>query len=116
MVRKKSITSKKIVFTFLGMGVDIQGKHIVSQPASTEINEFIVYEALNTFWIGWAFGILWISVTGDKDESSFGFLAYVLIPYFRQRLPLTIKYIIERVKGLSLKLNSKPIGRIHRSS
>lgn len=109
LVRKKSITSKKIVPTFLGMGVDIQGKHIVSQPASTEINEFIVYEALNTLLDRMG---LWDTLldrsTGDKDESSFGFLAYVLIPYFRQRLPLTIKYIIERVKGLSLKLNSKP--------
>ncbi|CUM48209.1 unnamed protein product [Debaryomyces tyrocola] len=109
LVRKKSITSKKIVPTFLGMGVDIQGKHIVSQPASTEINEFIVYETLNTLLDRMG---LWDTLldrsTGDKDESSFGFLAYVLIPYFRQRLPLTIKYIIERVKGLSLKLNSKP--------
>lgn len=109
LVRKKSITSKKIVPTFLGMGVDIQDKHIVSQPASTEINEFIVYETLNTLLDRMG---LWDTLldksTGDQDESSFGFLAYVLIPYFRQRLPLTIKYIIERVKGLSLKLNSKP--------
>ncbi|KSA01863.1 uncharacterized protein AC631_02396 [Debaryomyces fabryi] len=108
LVRKKSITSKKIVPTFLGMGVDIQDKHISSQPESTEINEYIVYETLNTLLdrIG-----LWDTLldrpTGDKDESSLGFLAYVLIPYFRQRLPLTIKYIIERVKGLNLKLNSK---------
>lgn len=109
LVRKKSITAKKIVPTFLGMGVDIQDKHISSQPKSTEINEYIVYETLNTLLdrIG-----LWDTLldrpTGDKDENSLGFLAYVLIPYFRQRLPLTIKYIIERVKGLNLKLNSKP--------
>lgn len=108
LVRKKS-TSKKIVPTFLGMGVNLQSPDRASQSLPKELDEFVLFENLNTLIDRMG---LWDTLLdrapGDKDNSSFGFLAYVIIPYFKQKLPLTVKYLIDRVKGLSLKLNTKP--------
>lgn len=116
LVRRKATVSKKIVPTFLGMGVDVQENKALKTD-SPGLDEFTLFETLNTLIDRMG---LWDTLldksTGDKDDSSYGFLAYVLIPYFKQKLPLTLKHIIERIKGLNIKLNTKSKKKINEKS
>ncbi|CAK7905707.1 hypothetical protein CAAN3_08S02124 [[Candida] anglica] len=122
LVRKKSIPgrpTKTIIPTFLGMGVSNQD----SQPAIDSKSEDTLYATLNTLidrmgiW-----DTLSVRKEGALDEpvdSSYEFLVYVLVPYFNKRLPTTIQYIVDKVKGSTLKVprrrSSRPSAERSRS-
>lgn len=85
---------RTIVPTFLGMGV----LAAASAPAAAtpdDTAEF-VYSTLNALMdrIG-----IWDTLSADKTDGLHEFLAYVLVPYYNKRLPETLKWVIERVKG-----------------
>lgn len=102
LVRKKS-NKRKIMPTFLGMGIN------VSEPVDTlqeqDISEYSLYNSLTSLvdrmgiW-----DTLLGKAPGEEEDSSYGFLVYVLVPYFNKKLPLIIKFIIEKVKALNPKL------------
>lgn len=111
LVRKKNgKESKKIIPTFLGMGIGMNdaktdSKLIIKAPQTTQIDNFSLYNSMNTLVDRMG---IWDTLlgksSGDKNDSSFGFLAYVLIPYYNRKLPITIKYIIDKFKSLNPKL------------
>lgn len=110
LVRKKS-NKRKIMPTFLGMGINVSEPERPVQDM--EINEYSLYNSLTTLvdrmgiW-----DTLLGKAPGEEEDSSYGFLVYVLVPYYNKKLPLIIKFIIDKVKALNPKLvASKP----HRS-
>lgn len=100
LVRKRK-TRKKVVPTFLGMGVTLDEE---MKPAQTNTrtdtvddkNLIAILDTLIENLTLW--DTLEESTKGKKKESSLGFFAYVLVPYFNKRLPEVTKYVIEKVK------------------
>ncbi|KAK6461391.1 DNA replication regulator SLD3-domain-containing protein [Scheffersomyces coipomensis] len=109
LVRKKK-SNKKIVPTFLGMGVNVQlgSSNMISEEKGS-INEYMAYVSMNAVLdrLG-----LWDTLLGrsndSKNNGTMGFLAYVLVPYYNKKLPVIIKHIIDRIKDSNMKV-PKPI-------
>ena len=99
LVRKKKL-AKKIIPTFLGMGVTSPLGSSSSQERSKEITITTLHGIIEKMGI-------WDTLYSHESVDLMSFVAYVLIPYFNKRLPSIIKDLVERIKGLSLKLNSK---------
>lgn len=112
LVRKKNL-ARKVIPTFLGMGIPItqepqHGKDDTSRDLKTHgdvnsVNTFSLLQTLNNLIERLS---LWDTLFNNKQNNSLSFIAYVLVPYYKSRLPLTIKYLVERIKGLNLKLRS----------
>ncbi|KAI5968898.1 hypothetical protein KGF57_000013 [Candida theae] len=47
------------------------------------------------------------------SSSSYGFLAYVLVPYYGKTLPLLMKYVIRNMKNTNMELTSKVKKKSH---
>ncbi|EDK37201.2 hypothetical protein PGUG_01299 [Meyerozyma guilliermondii ATCC 6260] len=116
LVRKRK-TKKKVVPTFLGMGVtlDEEIKATPTSPSTNTVNEKNLIAILDTLIENLTlWDTLEESTKGKKKESSLGFFAYVLVPYFNKRLPEITKYVIEKIKpheksrGRSRSVSSEP--------
>lgn len=85
---------RTIVPTFLGMGVPAAAS--APTAATPDDTAEFVYSTLNALVdrIG-----IWDTLFADKEDGLHEFLAYVLVPYYNKRLPETLKWVIERVKG-----------------
>jgi DNA replication regulator SLD3 len=109
LVRKRK-QPRKIIPTFLGMGVNISDSPIVDQQCES-LNEYTVYKCLNALVdrLG-----LWDTLLGNSNtnDNAYGFLGYVLVPYYNKKLPIVLKYVVDKVKDLNMKLSfvskSKP--------
>ncbi|CAH2350506.1 hypothetical protein CLIB1423_01S11650 [[Candida] railenensis] len=101
LVRQKK--KKKIVPTFLGMGVT---SNVVSGIESNSDEDIFIYTTLNSLIDRMG---IWDTLSERKgsEDSSYEFLAYVLVPYYNKRIPITIKYIIDKIKGSNLKFDRK---------
>lgn len=99
LVRKRKL-AKKIIPTFLGMGVTSPLGAPSSQERSKEITIATLHGIIEKMGI-------WDTLYSHESLDLMSFVAYVLIPYFNKRLPGIIKDLVGRIKGLSLKLNSR---------
>ncbi|KAI5968147.1 hypothetical protein CANMA_002570 [Candida margitis] len=43
---------------------------------------------------------------GNNASSSYGFMAYVLVPYYSKTLPVLMKYVIQNMKNTNMKLTT----------
>lgn len=102
LVRRKG-TKKKIIPTFLGVGV--QDAKSPEKPVKKPIDELLLYTSLIALVDQMG---IWDSllgrIKGAKDESMFGFLAYVLVPFFNKQLPKVVEFVVQKVKELRPKL------------
>lgn len=98
LVRKKSKT-KKIIPTFLGVG--IQETKSLDTDKRLPVTQFTLYTSLVALVDQMS---IWDVITGKlknkKDESMYGFLAYVFVPFFNSSYPGIVKFVIEKVKEL----------------
>lgn len=107
LVRRKN-RQKKVIPTFLGVG--IHEKDVLPVSAK-QLDEYTMYMSLITLVDQMSiWDTLLGRVKGEKDDSMYGFLAYVLVPYFNKQLPQTVKFVITKVKELRPKLKV-PRGR-----
>lgn len=110
LVRKRN-QNKRIIPTFLGMGIlslgIMKGRNEIED--TTDIDEYNIYKSLNFFIdrIG-----LWDTLIENSPHygtcNMESFLDYVIIPYYRQRLPLTTKYILNKAKELTTRVKLNP--------
>lgn len=109
LVRKKNLT-RKVIPTFLGMGIPIHNEEKNDNDKITtkraEVNSINSYMLLDTLHSLIERLSLWDTLINDKNNNSLSFIAYVLVPYYKYKLPLTIKYLVDRIKSLNLKLKS----------
>lgn len=120
LVRRKG-SKKKIIPTFLGVGVQ---DYIESpeKPVKRAIDELSLYTSLIALVDQMG---IWDSllgrIKGVKDESMYGFLAYVLVPFFNKQLPQVVQFVVQKVKDLRPKLtipkskSSKKLKSMHDS-
>lgn len=104
LIRKKN-SKRKIIPTFLGMGV-------ISRPVEvnlidSNLDELAVFKVFDTIIDRMGVWDTLLGRSGTDNDSAYGFLAFVLVPYFNKRLPLIVKYAIDKVKNLSMKLVTK---------
>ncbi|PVH17799.1 uncharacterized protein CXQ87_000697 [Candidozyma duobushaemuli] len=96
LVRRKSKT-KKITPTLLGVG--IHEKTEDPDQKKNHITHFGLYASLVALVDQMS---IWDVLTGKlknkKDESIYGFLAYVFVPFFNTKLPKIVKFVIEKVR------------------
>ena len=110
LVRRRK-QNKRIIPTFLGMGILSLGvmkeRHEVENTAA--VDDYNIYKSLNFFIdrIG-----LWDTLIENSPHygtcNMVAFLDYVIIPYYRQRLPLTTKYILNKAKELTTRVKANP--------
>lgn len=100
LVRKKKKKADGIIPTLLGVAV-----HDQTTAGSTSVTDFTLYLSLVTLvdQMG-LWDVLLGRVKNEKDESMYGFLAYVLVPYFNKQLPQIVQFVIRTVKDLRPKL------------
>jgi len=105
LVRKRK-QPRKIIPTFLGMGVNVSDNPIVDRECE-KLNEYAVYKCLNALVdrLG-----LWDTLLGNSNtnDNAYGFLGYVLVPYYNKKLPIVLKYVVDKVKDLNMKLSFVP--------
>lgn len=103
LVRRRG-TKKKIIPTFLGVGVE-EFARSPEKPTNKVVNEVTLYTSLITLvdQMG-IWDTLLGRIKGEKDESMYGFLAYVLVPFFNKQLPHIVSFVIQKVKELRPKL------------
>ncbi|KAG7665735.1 uncharacterized protein J8A68_000755 [[Candida] subhashii] len=102
LIRKRK---RKIVPTFLGMGIDVKtdnGTLDTNNVPSRSLDQYTVYSTLNTLVDRMG---LWDTLSG-KADSSYGFMAYVFVPYYNKKLPELVKYVIDNMKDLNMKLET----------
>ncbi|KAK6459682.1 DNA replication regulator SLD3-domain-containing protein [Scheffersomyces xylosifermentans] len=103
--KKKSKAKKKIIPTFLGMGVNVSDVQIEDKHEAVVLDQFTLYKTLNSIVDRMG---LWDMLLGraqnQQNDSSISFLAYVLVPYFNKKLPEIVKYVVDNVKGSNLKI------------
>lgn len=108
MTRKRTKKRKGgIMPTFLGMGVitSVEQTSTTTPARAGRLSIFKLFDTLLDRMKVWD-TLLERASTDDKD-STYGFLVYVLVPYFNKRLPKIIKYVIDKVKDLNIKLATK---------
>lgn len=67
-------------------------------------DEYLIYQSLNNLIDRLN---LWDTLsTRAEGAGTYGFMAYVLVPYFNKKLPNLMKHVIENMKGLNMKLIS----------
>ncbi|KAG7192799.1 uncharacterized protein KQ657_001254 [Scheffersomyces spartinae] len=108
LVRKNKLR-RKIVPTFLGMGVQINYDNRLAlpmamalPPSGTTIDEFALFSILSNLMERLN---LWDTLRTKKSttDSSKSFLAYVVVPYYSKKMPVMVKFLIEKIKGVSFK-------------
>ncbi|RLV94993.1 DNA replication regulator SLD3 [Spathaspora sp. JA1] len=95
---------RKIIPTFLGMGVGIETTEKVDEKKEID-DMYEYYTTLNNLIdrLG-----LWDALTTSKSDNNYGFMAYVVVPYYNKKLPQLVKYLVDNIKGSNMKLVSKP--------
>ncbi|RCK64500.1 DNA replication regulator SLD3 [Candida viswanathii] len=74
------------------------------EEGEAETEEYSIYIALNNLIDRLS---LWDTLSTTTDGAgTYGFMAYVLVPYFNKKLPHLMKYVIDNMKGLNMKLIS----------
>lgn len=103
LVRRKG-NKKKIVPTFLGIGIQ-EFAQSPEKPANKSVDELTLYTSLIALvdQMG-IWETLLGRMKGEKDGLMYGFLAYVLVPFFNNQLPHIVSFIIQKVKELRPKL------------
>lgn len=104
LIRNKN-KPRKIIPTFLGMGVGINNfpsKESKSAPTKPKdiLSSSELLDCLNHLLERLR---LLDSLSTETTDSFVNFVAYVLVPYYKNKLPLTIKYIVGRIKESTLK-------------
>ncbi|ODV79325.1 SLD3-domain-containing protein [Suhomyces tanzawaensis NRRL Y-17324] len=106
LVRKKNPKKiRKIIPTFLGMGVNVSNIDSSESSAAQSIDEYSLFINLDTIVdrMG-VWDTLLGRTKGNDSDSAYGFLAYVLVPYYNKKLPIIVKYVIDKIKDLNMKL------------
>lgn len=104
LIRTKK-TSKKIQPTFLGMGIDVIDN--LDGEVKRKFDQYSWYEKLDTLIDRMGIWDTLLDKTKDDiDKNTIGFLIYVIIPYFKAKLPSVVKHVTKRVKELNLKISS----------
>ncbi|OVF08974.1 hypothetical protein A9F13_06g01023 [Clavispora lusitaniae] len=104
LVRRKK-GNKKIIPTFLGVGIQDSSTDTQSSTRG-EVNEFTLYTSLIALVDQMSIWDTLLGRTkGEKDESMYGFLAYVLVPYYNKQTPEIVNFIIQKVKESRPKLH-----------
>ncbi|KAK6205570.1 DNA replication regulator SLD3-domain-containing protein [Scheffersomyces amazonensis] len=105
LVRRKSSKTRKIIPTFLGMGVNVQLRNSNNISEDNDVvNEYMAFLSMNAVLdrLG-----LWDTLLGrshkTENNGTLGFLAYVLVPYYNKKIPNIIKYIINKTKDSTMK-------------
>lgn len=107
LVRKKKSKPKKIIPTFLGMGVNVADTPAMKSPKHLNVDQFAVYISLNTMLDRMT---LWDTLLGKnlgENDKTYNFLAYVLVPFYNKKLPIIIKYMVDKIKEVNMKLTTK---------
>lgn len=102
LVRPKK-GKKRIVPTFLGIG--IQDSPEKTEPTASPVESMLYISLITLVDQMSIWDTLSGRVKGNKDDSMYGFLVYVLVPYFKAHLPETVNFIIQKVKELRPKLH-----------
>lgn len=104
---KQGKQQKKIIPTFLGTGIQDQDHPADLGPSvPRKVDEYTLYTSLITLVDQMSiWDTLLGRIKGEKDDNMFGFLAYVLVPFFNKQLPGTVKFVITKVKELRPKLH-----------
>ncbi|CAH6718734.1 hypothetical protein CLIB1444_01S13344 [[Candida] jaroonii] len=97
LIRKKN-SKRKIIPTFLGMGVSNE-----TPPQAPIHSSSSIFHSLNNLIEKMN---LWDTLSSKKKDSTISFVAYVLVPHYKNKLPETINYIVGRIKSSNLKLKS----------
>lgn len=105
LIRKKN-KPRKIIPTFLGMGVGITTFQATDNNSPEKSSKDIsssseLLDILNNLIERLR---LLDSLSTDSTNTLVNFVAYVLVPYYKNKLPATIKYIVERIKESTLKI------------
>lgn len=100
LVRKRK--KLKIIPTLLGHGMqDFEPQPKLNDSVPTSIASFALYKSLVSLidQLG-----IWATLQGlsvsKTDEISYGFIAYVLVPYYNKTLPHIVQFIIKSFKSL----------------
>lgn len=95
---------RKIIPTFLGTGLLMEEDKTIIKT-SKKMDDYSLYKSLNALvdWLN-----VWDTLLGGNlsDDNAYQFLKYVLIPYFSSRLPVILKYVVEKVKDLNMKFST----------
>lgn len=112
LVRKR--TKKRIIPTLLGQGMDDSASSQATNLQNENGNEFSLYKSLISLidQLG-IWGVLQAKSSSRNDEHTYGFLAYVLVPYYNKSLPQIMQFIIKSFKNfqISFKLPKKSASR-----
>ncbi|EGV65794.1 SLD3-domain-containing protein [Yamadazyma tenuis ATCC 10573] len=106
LIRRKN-QPRKIIPTFLGMGVGVSSVETQPDGQKQESDGFSMHSLLHTLDSLIERLRLLDTLYTQKNNTLINFVAYVLVPYYKNNLPLTIKYIIDRIKDSNFKLSSK---------
>ncbi|CCE82998.1 Piso0_002771 [Millerozyma farinosa CBS 7064] len=104
LIRTKK-TTKKIQPTFLGMGINVTDN--MDSEVRRKFDQYSWYEKLDTLIDRMGIWDTLLDKTKDDiDKNTIGFLIYVIIPYFKAKLPSVVKHVTKRVKESNLKISS----------
>lgn len=105
LIRKtaKSSAPSNMIPTLLGVGV------FEETTTTPEVNtDQTIFNSVTTFVELCAiWDMLLGGKNGSKKESTYEFLAYVLLPFYNKILPRTVGYVVSRVKDLRPNLKTK---------
>lgn len=106
LIRTKR-ASKKIQPTFLGMGINVTNINNLGGEVKGNFDQYSWHEKLDTLIDRMGIWDTLLDKTKDDiDKNTIGFLVYVIIPYFKAKLPSVVKHVTKRVKELNLKISS----------
>ncbi|KAL6452984.1 SLD3 DNA replication regulator SLD3 [Candida maltosa Xu316] len=79
-------------------------KKVKSEKQVVQSDEYLMFSLLTNLIDRLS---LWDTLsTKTEGSGTYGFMAYVLVPYFNKKLPNLIKHVIENMKGSNMKLIS----------
>lgn len=103
LVRKRN--KQKIIPTLLGQGIDDSIPSQTATPQNISITEYSLYKSLLSLidQLG-IWGVFQAKSSSRNDEHTYGFLAYVLVPYYNKALPQIVQFIIKSFKNFQINL------------
>lgn len=103
--RKKSLVrsqkKKRLIPTLLGVGFEDADSLTRSTLDETQLSLPILYRLLLSLidQLG-IWGMLQGNFNSKTDDQNYGFLAYVLVPYYNKSIPVIVQFIIKSFKNI----------------
>lgn len=107
--RKKPLGAKKIVPTFLGMGVSFEEEREATNVKANDLHIVLLLDIDNLIDKMTLLDTVRSIENTDESENVLGFLILIVMPYFKQRLPQMTRHIALRVKDMAFKSSNKRI-------